>query len=85
MNYCLNWKEFSNPFLIGLQILSRLDRPEVATVPGIVFWLLESESMHRYPATFQLRVIPMVDKHINDPFEEHLKFRTSTSAMEIIF
>lgn len=85
MIYYLNWTEFSNPFLIDLQILSRLDCPEVATVPGIVFWLLESESIHRYPATFQLRVIPMVEKQINDPREEHLKFRSSTLAMEIIF
>lgn len=36
----------------ALQVLSRLDSPEVATVPGVIFWLLEGEGMHRYPATF---------------------------------
>lgn len=46
-------------FVIHLQVLSRLDRPEVATVPGIVFWLLEGEGIHRYPAPFQLRVVPI--------------------------
>lgn len=49
--------------MIGLQVLSRLDGPEVATVPGIVFWLLEGEGIHRHPATFQLSMIPAVDKH----------------------
>ena len=33
-----------------LQVLRRLDSPEVATVPGIIFWLLEGEGMHRHPA-----------------------------------
>lgn len=60
-------------FRLGLQVLSRLDRPEVATVPGIVFWLLEGEGIHRYSATFQLRVIPKVDKHTNGYYEEHFK------------
>lgn len=40
-----------------LQILRRLDSPEVAAVPGVVFWLLEGEGMHRHPANLQVGVV----------------------------
>lgn len=64
--------------MIGLQVLSRLDGPEVATVPGIVFWLLEGEGIHRHPATFQLSVIPAVDKHkCNHPHRQRERFHST--------
>lgn len=44
-------------FILVLQILRRLDSPEVAAVPGIVLGLLEGEGVHGHPTSLQLGVV----------------------------